>query len=281
MTGLSAGPAVGATQWPDGCARLKPSFLIIGAHKCGTTSLHHYLVKHRHMVQATRKEIHFFDRHYARGAAWYAAHFPRAFPVAVLRGAMGRRSIAGEATPSYLYHPLAPGRVRAMLPDARLIALVRDPVERAISHWRVAHRKGWDDAPDIETALDREAERMAGHAERMAADENYVDDGYFRHAYMARGRYAEQLARWFDLFGRERVLVLQAERLFADPAAVTGEACAFLGLDADPRVGFDVHNKGSGKTVDDDGVRVRLREYFGPHNAELRTMLGDGFDWGY
>ncbi len=233
------------------------------------------------MVQATRKEIHFFDRHYNRGAGWYTQHFPKAFPVAVLRGAMGRKSIAGEATPSYLYHPLVPARVGTMLPDVKLIALLRDPVERAISHWRVAHRKGWDDAPDIDTALDREAVRMAAHAGRLAADEQYVDDGYFRHAYMARGRYAEQLTRWFDVFGRERVLVLKAERLFENPAAVYGEACSFLGLAADGRVGFDVHNIGSGKQVDDDGVRRRLREYFAPHNAALRTMLGDGFDWGY
>lgn len=259
--------------WPGDTRRLRPAFIVIGAHKCGTTSLFKYLGEHRRVRKPVTKEIHFFDRHYAEGGAWYEAQFPRP-------GLLGRAAfITGEATPAYLYHPLAPARMRAMLPEVKLIAILREPAARAMSHWRVARRKGWDDAPTLSEALDREAERMAAHEARLAADPFYVDDGYFRHAYLARGRYAEQLERWLSHFPREQLLVLRSEDMFARPRQTWERACAFVGLDADDPPAFDVHNEGSGTTGEIDDVVVRMREYFAPHNQRLKSLLGDDFGW--
>src|SRR5436189_26280 len=102
-----------------------PDFLILGAQKAGTTALYAYLRWHPQVTGPSFKEVSFFDRHYARGERWYRAHLP-----------VRRRAVVGEASPSYLFHPLAPERVARMLPEARLIALLRNPVDRAFSHYQ-------------------------------------------------------------------------------------------------------------------------------------------------
>src|SRR5215208_8528317 len=115
--------------WTYGKATAKlrplPDFLILGAQKAGTTALYAYLRWHPQITGPSFKEVSFFDRHYARGERWYRAHLP-----------MRRSSIVGEASPSYLFHPLAPERVAQMLPNARLVALLRNPVDRAFSHYQ-------------------------------------------------------------------------------------------------------------------------------------------------
>ncbi len=259
--------------WPGVTKRLRPSFIVIGAHKCGTTSLFKYLGEHRRVRKPVTKEIHFFDRHYGNGGEWYENQFPKPGLLS------GDGSITGEATPAYLYHPLVPARVHAMLPDAKLIAILREPAARAMSHWRVARRKGWDDAATLADAIDREPERMALHAERMAADPAYVADGFFRHAYLSRGCYAEQIARWLEHFPREQLLVLKSEDMFGHPLKTWERACRFIGIESDHPPAFDVHNEGSGATGTIDAVVERMRAWFEPHNEKLRALLGDEFTW--
>ena len=128
-----------------------PDFLVLGAQKAGTTALYAYLRWHPGITGPSWKEVSFFDRHWWRGPAWYRGQFP-------LRS--GTR-LVGEASPSYLFHPLAPERVRALVPDARLVALVRDPVARAYSHYQ--HEVALGREPlSFEDALAAEPERTRG-----------------------------------------------------------------------------------------------------------------------
>ncbi len=115
-------------------SRRLPDFIILGAQRAGTSSLYYYLSQHPQILPAVRKELHFFDDHYRRGLGWYRSQFPT-------RGARG--TITGEATPYYLSHPHAPARIQRLLPQARLIVLLRNPVERAISHYffEVSHQR--------------------------------------------------------------------------------------------------------------------------------------------
>ncbi|MCI5147305.1 MAG: sulfotransferase, partial [Candidatus Electrothrix sp. AR3] len=110
-------------------ARLRPlpNFLVIGAQKSGTTSLFHYICQHPQVFENKSKEIHFFDHNYHCGANWYRSHFP-------LAGKLMRNRCLGEATPYYLCHPHAPSHIFDLLPRVKIIAILRDPVERAISH---------------------------------------------------------------------------------------------------------------------------------------------------
>jgi sulfotransferase family protein len=243
-----------------------PDFLILGAQKAGTTALYAYLRWHPEITGPSFKEVSFFDRHYAKGEWWYRAHMP------VRRG-----SLVGEASPSYLFHPLAPERVSVMLPGARLIVLLRNPVDRAFSHYQ--HEVALGREPlSFEEALDREEERMQGELDRMLRDPSYFSLAWWNYTYVARGRYAEQLERWFAAVPREQLLVLFTEELSADTAATYRRVLDFLGvgareLDSYPRI-FDRDYAGM-----NPGTRARLDKEFEDPNRRLASLLGRDFPW--
>jgi hypothetical protein len=197
-------------------ARPLPGFLILGAQKAGTTALFAYLREHPAVTGPAWKEVSFFDRHYARGLRWYRGNFP-----------VRRAAVVGEASPSYLFHPLAPARVRAAIPDARLIALLRNPVDRAHSHYQHEVALGRETL-SFEDALDAEAVRLAGEVERLVSDPGYFSHAWWNYTYASRGLYAEQLERWLAHFAREQLLVLFTDELAADPAETYGRVLDFL-----------------------------------------------------
>jgi hypothetical protein len=244
-----------------------PDFLILGAQKAGTTALYAYLRWHPEITGPSFKEVSFFDRHYAKGERWYRAHMP------VRR----RRSLVGEASPSYLFHPLAPQRIAGMLPDARLIAILRNPVDRAFSHYQ--HEVALGREPlSFEDAVDREGERMRGELERMLRDPSYFSVAWWNYTYLARGRYAEQLERWFASFPREQLLVLFTEELAADTAATYRRVLEFLGvgardLESYPRI-FDRDYPDMSPVT-----RARLEQDFEEANHRVASLLGRDPPW--
>ncbi len=138
--------------------------------------------------------------------------------------------ITGEGSPYYLFHPAGPARVAAAVPAARLIAMLRDPVERAYSHYQQEYARGFEDADTFERALELEPGRLAGERERMLADPAYASRAMQHHAYVARGEYVDQLTAWRERFPAERTLVISYERFFADPETGYAEVLRFLGL---------------------------------------------------
>lgn len=250
-----------------------PSFLIIGAQKAGTTSLFRYLAQHPGVRAPRLKEIHFFDLHWHRGPAWYRAHFPLSRPQ--------RPVVTGEASPYYLFHPLAPERAAALLPGARAIALLRNPVDRAFSHFHWEVRYG-NERLSFGQAVRREREELAP---LLAGGEGASGLGGFDSpslrfgSYLARGVYAPQARRWLDHLGPDRLLFLKAEDLFANPAGTFGRVLEFLQLPPEPGIRFQVHNPGR-YAGDADVPREELVELFRPHNRELAGLLGmDLHDW--
>ena len=188
-------------------ARALPDFLLIGGQRCGSTSLYATLCGHPQVLAGAHKEPHFFDNNHLRGEAFYRRLFPlRAY----LRA---RHAITGEATTHYLSHPAVPGRVAAMLPDVRLITILRDPVERAYSHYQLARRNGREPL-SFERALAAEPERLAGEEARLLSDPAYRSEAYGVQSYRTRGLYLEQLERWWATFPPERLLVLRSEDMF-------------------------------------------------------------------
>src|SRR4030095_1235607 len=161
------------------------------------------------------KEVSFFDRHYARGEAWYRGHFPNALRRAAVARRAGVAPLAGEASPSYVFHPFAPARVAKLVPQVRLIVLVRNPVDRALSHYHHEVALGREPLP-FEQALDDEETRMAGELERMR-DPRYFSHAWWNFTYQERGRYAEQLERWLELFPHEQLLVIPSDDLLPRP----------------------------------------------------------------
>jgi hypothetical protein len=267
--------------------RILPTFLIIGAQRAGTTSLDQYLAAHPEVSRPRtgkggavwNKELHFFDDRFSLGVDWYRTSFALSASqrLAELRGC---QLITGEATPSYLLHPLVPGRVAESLPDVRLIALLRDPVERAYSHYQLMRRKGLEKLSFAE-AITAEEERLADEEGRILADPGYRARKYRRFSYVKRGLYAEQLERWFEHFPREQLLVLRTEDFRARPAEIYAEVLAFLGLQSYTLEEFVVHNRPETAPAPiEPQLRARLEERFAEPNARLADLLGRDFGWG-
>ena len=244
-----------------------PDFLVLGAQKAGTTALYAYLRWHPGITGPSWKEVSFFDRHWWRGEPWYRGQFPLA--------SAGR--IVGEASPSYLFHPLAPERARSLVPEAKLIVLVRDPVTRAYSHYQ--HEVALGREPlSFEEALDAEEERTRGEVERLMSDPRAFSRAWWDHTYVSRGRYAEQLDRWLGHFPREQLLVVHTEDLGERPAETYAEILSFLGaaphvLDAYPRV-FD---RSYAPML--PATRERLAATFAEPNRHLDALLGRELGW--
>ncbi|WP_433527954.1 sulfotransferase family protein [Micromonospora sp. CA-263727] len=246
-----------------------PDFLVIGGQRCGTTSLYHYLAGHPEVRVATGKELQFFSLHHGRGERWYRAHFPAAVP--------GLRSF--EASPYYLFHPSVPQRVAATLPRARFVALLRDPVERAYSHY--LHTRSYGAEPlSFADALRAEPERLAV-ALRRGPDTRSAHTALRHHSYLARGRYAEQLERWLAYVPESRLLVLRSEDLYADPATVYAKVLNFLDLAPFRPPGFARHTRrvDRGPSELTDPLRGELAAGFAPHNARLAALLGWSQSW--
>ncbi|MBA2458078.1 MAG: sulfotransferase domain-containing protein [Gemmatimonadales bacterium] len=251
--------------------RALPSALIIGAQKAGTTSLFNYLVRHPDVLPPRGKEIHYFDLHYDRGVRWYRGRFPYEYR---LRGG----ALTLDASPYYMVHPLAPERAARLLPDAKLVALLRNPVDRAFSHFQHEVRGGRETL-SFDEAIEKETERLAGEEVRLGADPGYYSFNHHRYSYVRRGQYVDQLRRWVEHFPRSRLLVLQSEWLFRDPAAATGAVQEFLGLSRHREGTYRPFLQGKYDREMAPGVRQRLVTHFEPYNRELYRWLGDEFDW--
>ena len=170
-----------------------------------------------------------------------------------------------------------PGRVAAALPECRLIAVLRNPIDRSYSQHNHERALGFEELP-FERAIACEAQRLAGEEERLLAEPDYRSYSHQHHSYLARGRYAEQLERWLAHFDREQLLVLSAEDLFADPEPVIHAAQRFLGLAEETPRDLSARNARSYAPID-ERTRARLREELEPHNRRLYELLGRDFGW--
>lgn len=247
-----------------------PDFVIIGAQKSGTTSLFNWIGQASAVELPRRKEPHFFSVEFDRGLDWYRSQLRP-------RGADRRRSLTGEASTSYLYHPLAPARLARSLPGVRLIALLRDPVERAISSYWHEVRRGREHL-DLAAALDAEEERIAGERERVATEPGYRSFADEHFSYKAKGLYADQVERWRALFGPERLLVVESGRLFRDPLAELRRVTEFLGLD-EAAVGELRPRMRARRPSTPLELDERLRAEFDEPNERLFGLLGEDFGW--
>jgi len=202
--------------------RPRVRFVIGGAQKCGTSALASYLAEHTGLALPAGKEAHVFDAP-DFDEAWdagavdrrYAEHFAHAPPEA----------LCGDATPIYLFHPRSIARIARYNPAMRWIVLLRDPVERALSHYWMERGRGTETWP-LWPALLAERWRLRGHRDDFAPDSPLR-----RFSYRARGDYARQLDALFARFPREQVLILLAHDLAKRPGPCLERVYAFLEVD--------------------------------------------------
>ena len=267
-----------------GRARILPDFIVIGAQRAGTTSLFYHLRLHPDVRRPLSrdgsvfwpKELHFFDEHYERGLDWYRRFFPLAAARKVAR-LRGRDLVAGEATPYYLFHPAVPERVAASLPNVRLIALLRDPIERAYSHYQLMRRTGREKL-SFADAVAAEERRLTNWGltedeDVKTASGDRVHHHHRHRAYLSRGLYAEQLERWYEHFPREQLMVIRTEDFASRPAEIYADVLRFLGLREWQPTHFIPRNPGSYAPIDPE-LRAHLEERLAEPNARLAALLG-------
>ncbi|MCA9838615.1 MAG: sulfotransferase [Trueperaceae bacterium] len=244
-----------------------PDFLIIGAQKAGTSSLFSYLDQHPAVKMSRAKEVHYFDLNYAKGETWYRSFF-----------ALDQQKLKGEASPYYLFHPHVAKRIKQLLPEAKLLVLLRNPTERALSQYFHAVRRDGETL-DIQTALETEEERIGPDWQKLLSDETYQSEMVQLRSYKKRGLYLEQLERYWEHFAKEQILVLSSEAFFSEPNEILKTVYTFLGLTYEPIANLEPQNIGSNRTRVAPEVIDYLNSYFAPFNKALFESLGQQFDW--
>jgi Sulfotransferase domain len=267
-----------AAQRPTYRMRMLPAFLIVGAERCGTTSMFHVLRQHPAVFSTTlrKQEVHYFDVFYDRGLAWYQSQFPLTVPARLAVRRTGATPAAFEASPYYMFHPLAPARIHRDLPGVRLLVLLRDPVERAYSA-HANHVGHGLETESFERALELEDSRLAGEAERLIADPSYASYSHRHHSYRIRGHYADQLEHLEQIFGRDRIHVVDSDDFFADPGPAYDQVLDFLGLPPH-RPAFTPQNARPRSPMP-ESLRATLSEHYRPHDERLTGWLGRPPSW--
>lgn len=239
--------------------------------------MYNYLAGHPLCVPALQKEVHFFDYNYSRGIHWYRAHFPTALNLYVNRKSEDGKPVTGEATPYYMFHPHAPERIADAIPEVKLIALLRNPVDRAYSHYQHERRLGREEL-SFEEAVDRESERLDGEVERMLTDPAYYSYNHQNFSYLSRGIYVVQLAEWLKYFPRERILIIKSEDFDRDTEEVFQEVQGFLGIPETTIESYEKYNYAEYTEMGDE-LRKRLNDFYRPYNDELNEMLDLDIRW--
>ncbi len=268
--------------------RPPPDFLIIGAKRGGTTSFYFDLLDHPGVVALyppavpvlkpiPTKGVHYFDSNATRSARWYVSFMPTAATRRRRERATGGSVVVGDASPYYLHHPAAASRAHALVPNAKLIALLRNPIDRTYSHWKERRRSNAEPL-DFPEALAAEPERLSGERQRLLADPSYVSYPFEQQSYASQSEYVDGLRPWLRLFGREQLLVVASEDYYRDPNTVLASTHAFLGLTPMATSDGRVLNEAQGSDLDPE-TRSALAARFAEPNAELERLLGQSFPW--
>lgn len=255
--------------------RLLPDFIIIGAQKSGTSSLFAYLTQHPNLSPSLIKEVHYFDHNFYEGNDWYRTHFPSSLYRSFARRVLRREIAIYEASPSYLAHPHVPQRVYDMIPNIKLIALLRNPADRAYSHYHDRLRKNRETL-SFEEAIRMDKRILSEYKGQENGDNYKLDEVHY--SYLSRGIYVDQLKTWMKVFPQEQFLILKSEDFFADPATTVNRVLKYLGLPSWELRTHKKHNTGSYPKMSAE-TRKDLAEYFAPHNERLYEYLGMDLGW--
>lgn len=246
-----------------------PNLLILGGQKCGSTSLFNYLIPHPQVARGRTKEVHYFDLQYARGERWYRAQYPL--------GRSADRFVIPDATPYYLFDPRCAERAAQVVPGARLIALLRCPVERAYSQYRHSFSRGYE-TRTFSAAIREEIERIDPD-KPLAAFKGESSESRRQQSFVRRGIYATQIAAWLQHFPRDQLLLLDANDFFSDTAGAMRTITDFLHIAPQQQAFTTVFKKGtsgSGIAADDEAL---LQKFYAPHNARLANEIGFTPSW--
>ena len=258
--------------------RIMPDFFIGGIQKGGTTSLYYALIQHPQIIPGKTKEMFYYGvtPAYKKGNLYYKQHFGTVLYKTFRQLSTRKKMLTLDASTNTFDSKEAPSRILKDNPDAKIIFIFRNPVERAFSHYKMACKMGWESA-DFETALKLEESRISDGTKHPLSDpeHNYA---YQRLGYRSRGMYAERLKVWFSEFPKDHIMIVSSENFFNDPVSVFAAICRFIGVKQAGNVDFKKMNEGGSDTMAAETRRM-LRDFYKPHNEAFFSMINDRFNW--
>ncbi len=232
--------------------RMKPNFLIVGAAKSGTTSLYNYLIQHERILPAIKKEINYWNGYRYFGFNWYRGNFP----------IISKRKITGEASINYLKFPYIAQKIFNDLPKAKIIILLRDPVERTYSDYN--YQKNFN---KIETLTFEEALTF----------EEFRKKAPFH--YRSNSIYIDQIIPYFKIFPKNQIKILDFKELIENPQNTMNDVCDFLNIPRKNDWKFKIHNKLEYDQEIKHSTRLWLSKFFKPYNKKLFRFINMEFNW--
>lgn len=258
--------------------RAFPDFIIIGAQRSGTTSLYNYLLQHPNIeTPKRRKELHFFDLFYSKGFNWYKSYFPLKIYKFLSLLLFRKKIISGEASPYYLLYPHAPKRVHAIVPKIKILILLRNPVDRAYSHYHHEKRRKTETL-EFNQAVETEEERISSEYKKILSNGNYHSKVFRNHSYLKRGIYVDQIKRWEHYFPKEQIMIIKSEDLFENPKKILNEVFQFIGVKNYELNEYKIYYQGQKPEIKPE-INDYLKSYFAPYNKKLYQYLGREFNW--
>ncbi len=240
-----------------------PNFIIIGAAKCGTSSLFAYIQKHPQVLLPYKKEINFFNKHFDKGIDWYLSHFP------VITDS--ENFITGEATTQYIFTPEVERRIYNSFADVKIIIMLRDPIDRTISDYYHHVNRGLE-TRSIETIIKTTQELLKQFSQPE------VEYTISEFDYIFKSIYLFQIYRWIEIFPSSNILILNSDRFFENTASVMNDVWHFLQLDCYSSSTYIKYNVGNYIPVADE-IKQELGRLFEPYNRKLEEYLNLKFNW--
>ena len=240
-----------------------PNFIIIGAAKCGTSSLFAYLQQHPQVLLPYKKEINFFNKHFERGINWYLAHFPAITDYG--------NFITGEATTQYIFTPEVEHRIYDTFAEVKIIIMLRNPVARTISDYYHHVNRGRE-TRSLKTII-KTSKDCLNQLNKLGSE--YTIDEF---NYILKSVYFYQIYRWMKIFKSSNILILNSDNFFENTAFVMNDVWQFLQLDCYSSPDYIKYNLGAYVPVADE-VKQELEELFKPYNQKLEEYLDIKFNW--
>ena len=257
--------------------RILPDFLVIGVGRGGTTSCFHYLSQHPSIIGSAYDDIGFFDQNFHLGLNWYRSMFPTKFLKKKIAKKFGK-CLTYDVTPAYIRKPWAARRIKELFPEIKLIALLRNPVDKAYSHYNSKMQVEGDTKTTFEEMIEEDIKMI----EKFENTNSIIDDEYFRNyiekSPLGRGLYAQQLKIWFELFDPKQLLILTSEELSTETNKTMNKIFQFLDL-PDYEIPDTAKRSTGNYTNMKMDTRKKLISFFSKYNQDLFKLLNQEFDW--
>lgn len=256
---------------------LLPDFLIIGAPRSGSSSLYSYLIQHHSILPCKIKEPNYFAMYYNRTPSWYRTFFPTKLKKFLCETKTKSRVVTGEASTQYYWHPHVPKRVKKLIPNTKIIILLRNPIKRSYSQYEMEVRHG-NEKLSFEDAIRNEKSRISNEIEKMQRDEDYFSSKYTMYAYLEKSIYVNYIKNWLKYFRKDQFLFLKSEIFFQETESVLEKTFQFLNLPSHKFSDFKILRKGNYQPIKKE-TQLSLVDYFKPYNEELYSLIDQDFHW--